>query len=225
MAKTMTSRERQEITMRRGQADRVPARPPKLPPDAPSTEVQRNRFAEAFNAINDPMDSWGLEGDTVFFYTAHPKFHYREYRRPSTYDNDEELVQELDVPNGRLAGIELVSPVGLFVEAEHTWNSSGRSLDETFCAYAAGIGVKEPQKQAESYRLFDDANFNQGIRNSVCIGQPPGSFSRFNNMLERIRDNDKVDELIMLMVDAMEVDDLPVLAKSINVKKVKTSRD
>lgn len=106
--------------------------------------------------------------------------------------------------------------MGLFVEGEHTWNSSGRSLNETFCAYAAGMGVKEPQKQAEAYRLLDDASFAQGIRNSVCIGQPLGSFSRFNNMLERIRDNDKVDELIMLMVDAMEVDDLPVLEKSIN---------
>ena len=110
LAKTMTGRERLEITMRRGQADRVPARPPNLPLNAPATPEQKHRFAAAFNAINDPMDSWGLEGDTGFFYTAHPDFHYREYRRPSTYENYEELVQELDVPNGRLTGIELVSP-------------------------------------------------------------------------------------------------------------------
>ncbi|MBU4286194.1 MAG: hypothetical protein KKD76_04735 [Verrucomicrobia bacterium] len=105
--------------------------------------------------------------------------------------------------------------LGLFVESEHTWNSTGRSLDETFRAYAASLGVKDPQKQAEAYRLFDDANFAHGIRNAVCLGQPFGSFSRFQNMLERIRDNDKVDELIMVMADTMEVDDLPVLAKAV----------
>ena len=105
--------------------------------------------------------------------------------------------------------------MGLFVESEYTWNSTGRSLDETFRAYAANLGVKDPQKQAEAYRLFDDANFAHGIRNSACLGQPFGSFSRFQNMLERIRDNDKVDELMMVMADTMEVDDLPVLAKAV----------
>lgn len=78
------------------------------------------------------------------------------------------------------------------------------------------MGIKDPRKQTEVYRLYDNANFAHGIRNSVGLGQPFGSFSRFQNMLERIRDNDKVNELMMLMADMMEVDDLPVLAKSIS---------
>ncbi|MBU4212422.1 MAG: hypothetical protein L6437_04040 [Kiritimatiellae bacterium] len=109
----MTSRERLELTMRCGQADRVPAKPPPLPPAAPATAEQRRRFAAAFDAINDTMASWGLEGDTGFFYTVHPDFHYREYRRPASHEGYEELVQELAVPAGRLTGIELNSPVGL----------------------------------------------------------------------------------------------------------------
>lgn len=109
----MTSRERLDVTMRRGQADRVPAKVPGLPPDAPATPEQRRRFAAAFDAINDRMGSWGMEGDTGFFYTTHPDFHYREYRRPSQHEGYEELVQEVEVPAGRLTGVELTSSVGL----------------------------------------------------------------------------------------------------------------
>lgn len=109
----MTSRERLDVTMRGGQADRVPAKPPELPSDAPATPEQRKRFAAAFESVNDRMDSWGLEGDTGFFYTCHPDARYREYRRSSRHEGYEELVQEMDTPAGRLTGIELVSPVGL----------------------------------------------------------------------------------------------------------------
>ena len=113
MCTPMTSRERLGVTMRGGQADRVPAKPPSLPPDAPATPEQRRRFAAAFDAVNDLMGSWGLEGDTGFFYTAHPDFHYREFCRPCQHDGYEERVQEVVVPGGTLTGIELTSPVGL----------------------------------------------------------------------------------------------------------------
>jgi len=109
----MTGRERLEITMRCGQADRVPAHPPGLPADAPATTAQRERFDAAFHAVNDVMGSWGAEGDTGFFYTTHPDFSYREFSRPSRHEGYEERVQELNVPGGRLEGIELVSPIGL----------------------------------------------------------------------------------------------------------------
>ena len=102
----------------------------------------------------------------------------------------------------------------LFVAAEHTWNYRGRSLDETLCSYAAEQGVAAPGRQGAAYRLYDDANFAHGVRNSPGIGQPFGDFSRYGNMLERIRDNDKVDELIMHVVDAVEDVELPALAKA-----------
>jgi hypothetical protein len=50
------------------------------------------------------------------------------------------------------------------------------------------------------------------VRDSIGVGQPFGDFSRYFNMLERIKGNDKVDELIMHLVDGMEDDELPALA-------------
>jgi len=101
-----------------------------------------------------------------------------------------------------------------FVAAEQTWNSAGRSLDECLRAYAAAKGAADPDRQARAYRLYDDANGAQGARDSISIGQPFGNFSRYSNMLERIRDNDKVDELLMHVVDRMEDDELPALAQA-----------
>lgn len=103
----------------------------------------------------------------------------------------------------------------LFITAQDTWNYQGRSLDETFLAYACDLGVKDPGAHARAYRLADQANFEQAIRDTVGVGHPFGDNSRFCNMLERIKTNDKVDELIMIMVDAMEIDDIPALAQAV----------
>ena len=103
----------------------------------------------------------------------------------------------------------------LFITAQDTWNYQGRSLDETLLAYAVHLQVKDPAAHARSYRLADQANFAQAIRDTVGVGHPFGNTSRFYNMLERIKNNEKVDELIMIMADTMEVDDLPVLAKAV----------
>ena len=109
----MTSRERLDVAMRCGQPDRVPAKVPALPADTPATPDQRRRFEAAHRVVNARMGSWGMEGDTGFFYTAHPDVHYREYRRDSIHDGYRENVQELIVPAGRLEAVELVSDVGL----------------------------------------------------------------------------------------------------------------
>ena len=151
---TMTSRERMDVTMRCGQADRVPAKPPGLPGDAPATPAQRRRFDAAFHAIHDQMGSWGVEADTGFFYTTHPQCQYRETLRPSTHEGYEEKVQELVVPGGRLEAVELVSSVGLPAyqqqymvrEPEHvdvllsTPYEPPRPTAETFLAKQAAMG-------------------------------------------------------------------------------------
>ena len=109
----MTSKERLDTAMRGGQPDRVPAKVPGLPDDAPATPEQRQRYQEASQVVNAKLGSWGLEGDTGFFYTTHPDFEYRESFRESSHEGYKEKVQELIVPAGRLEGIELVSDEGL----------------------------------------------------------------------------------------------------------------
>ena len=39
------------------------------------------------------MGSWGLEGDTGFFYTGHPDVKYREYLRASSHEGYREKVK------------------------------------------------------------------------------------------------------------------------------------
>ena len=102
--------------------------------------------------------------------------------------------------------------MSLFVAGEHSWNWHGRTLDQTFQAFATYKSAADPGKQARAYRLFDRANLAQASRDSTGVGQPFGNFSRFFTMLQRIKDNEKVDELVMFIVDNMEVDDLPALA-------------
>lgn len=110
--------------------------------------------------------------------------------------------------------------LAMTVVSERAWNGRGRSLVEILRAAATEAGAKDAAVQAESYALYDQANFAQAIRNSTGIGQPFGNFSRLGCMLERIRANAPVDELIMIVADAMETDDLPALAKAIEDAEV-----
>jgi len=114
-------------------------------------------------------------------------------------------------------GMSYVFPAdkqALFITAQDTWNYEGRSLDDTLTAYAAALQSKDPVAHAQAYRLADRASFAQVIRDTVGVGHPFGNFSRFYNMIERIKNNDKVDELIMIMADTMEVDDIPALSNA-----------
>ncbi len=102
----------------------------------------------------------------------------------------------------------------LTVAAEHSWNYNGRRLEATLRRMAVEAGVEDAERQAKAYSLFDGANVAHARLNSMGIGQPFGNFSRFANMLERIRDDAPVDELIMLVADHMETQDLPMLAEA-----------
>ena len=108
MTHNMTSHERLDVAMRCKRPDRVPAKVPALPDDAPATRQQRQRFRAAYHVINACMGSWPMEGYIGFFYTVHPDVQYREYFRNSSHKGYKEKVQELIVPGGRLEGIELV---------------------------------------------------------------------------------------------------------------------
>ena len=113
------------------------------------------------------------------------------------------------------AGSFPADKLALSVAADRAWSARGRSLAETLRAAAAAEGARDPSAQAEAYALYDRANFAQAVRNSMNIGQPFGVFSRFGCMLERIRANAPVDELIMFVADNMETDDLPALTQAV----------
>lgn len=103
----------------------------------------------------------------------------------------------------------------LSVAADSAWNHRGRDLLGVLRAVAVAEGARDVAAQAEAYALYDRANFAQAVRNAMNTGQPFGVFSRFGCMIERIRDNAPVDELIMFIADNMEIDDLPALARAI----------
>ncbi len=104
--------------------------------------------------------------------------------------------------------------LALAVAAEQAWHCGGRTLPGILRAAAREARVADPDAQAQAYSLYDGANGAQALLNSQGVGQPFGNFSRFACMLERIRDNAPVDELIMMMADAMETDDRPQLAQA-----------
>ena len=117
-----------------------------------------------------------------------------------------------------LCGMSYAFPgdvMATFVAAQHSWNGSGRSLEGTLEAYARSQSADDARQQATAYRLYDQANETQARRNSTGVGHPQGTFSRYFNMLERIAANDKVDELIMHVADAMEDDEFPMLAQAL----------
>lgn len=124
--------------------------------------------------------------------------------------------------DGRFRGINSMSfaypadQMGLFVAAEYSWNSCGRGLDETLRSYALSQDVKDVRSQAMAYALYDLATLCQASLDKTGIGHPFGVFSRFYNMLERIKANDKVDELMMILADNMEEEELPALADAIS---------
>jgi hypothetical protein len=105
--------------------------------------------------------------------------------------------------------------MGQFVVAEHSWNWAGRTLDDTFRVFALAQEVDDVSAQAQAYRLYDKVNRAQALHNTSGIGQPFGQHSRYFNMLQRICENEKVDELIMHIADAMEDNELEMLAQGI----------